>query len=434
MKHDWLGALRVYADKRLLVIGLLGFSSGLPLLLTGATLAIWMKEQGISNTAIGLFVLVGLPYNLKFLWAPVIDHLPLPYLTARLGRRRSWTVLIQLCLMGAVVWLGSLDPAGQLSLMVPAAVTVAFLSASQDIVIDAYRIESLQDHEQGAGSAMTQVGYRFGLLAAGAGALHLAERIDWAWVYAIEGLLVCIGLTAILWGPEPAPGAGLTKAPPPTAMATLRAAVIEPFSNFMARPGWLGIVLFILLYKFGDAFAGAMANPFYVEMQFSKAEIANISKIFGMLATLVGVFAGGLMVFRYGIMMSLLVAGILQMASNLMFAVQAMVGHDLAMLAVTIGAENLAGGMGSAAFVAYLSSLCDVRYTATQYALLSSLMAVGRTVLSASSGWLADRVDWIWFFLISTAVALPGLLLLLWLMRASRPAVSPPPRQPAPRE
>lgn len=430
MKGERRGALALYADKRLLVIGLLGFSSGLPLLLTGATLAIWMKEQGISNTAIGLFVLVGLPYNLKFLWAPVIDHLPLPYLTRRLGRRRGWTVIIQLCLMGAVVWLGSLDPTRQLSLMVAAAVTVTFLSASQDIVIDAYRIESLNDDEQGVGSAMTQVGYRFGLLAAGAGALHLAERIDWFWVYAAEGLLVTVGLAAILWGPEPAPGgpltdpargAPLTEGPRPTAKATLKAAVIEPFSDFMARPGWILILLFILLYKFGDAFAGAMANPFYVEMGFSKAEIANISKIFGMLATLAGVVAGGAMVFRYGIMRSLLFAGILQMASNLMFAVQATVGHDLAMLAVTIGVENLSGGMGSAAFVAYLSSLCNPRYTATQYALLSSLMAVGRTVLSASSGWLADQVDWVLFFLISTGVALPGLLLLLWLMRFPPP-------------
>ncbi len=426
MWRDWRSALAVYADKRMLVIGLLGFSSGLPLLLTGATLAIWMKEQGISNTAIGLFVLVGLPYNLKFLWAPVIDHMPIPYLTRLLGRRRSWTLVIQLCLMGAVLWLGSLDPTQQLSLMVPAAVTVAFLSASQDIVIDAYRIESLEDHEQGAGSAMTQVGYRFGLLAAGAGALHLAERIDWAWVYGIEGFLVCIGMVAILWGPEPPRETPPEEGHRLTLKGTLKSALVDPFADFMSRPDWLWILAFILLYKFGDAFAGAMANPFYIEMQFSKAEIANISKIFGMLATLAGVFAGGLMVYCYGIMLSLLLAGILQMASNLMFALQAVVGHDLGMLAATIGIENLSGGMGSAAFVAYLSSLCSRQYTATQYALLSSLMAVGRTVLSSSSGWLADHVDWVTFFLISTVVALPGLLLLWWLMNRVRPEASQP--------
>jgi PAT family beta-lactamase induction signal transducer AmpG len=398
------------------VIGLLGFSSGLPLLLTGATLAIWMKEAGISNTAIGLFVLVGLPYNLKFLWAPVIDHLRLPYLTRRLGRRRSWTVLIQLCLMVSVLWLGSLDPVQEVGAMAVAALGVAFLSASQDIVIDAYRIESLTQREQGTGSAMTQVGYRFGLLAAGAGALHLAESIDWFWVYGTEALLVTVGLAAILSGPEPAANREREESHA-TVKAWLGAAMIAPFTDFTGRRGWVVILLFILLYKFGDAFAGAMANPFYVEMQFTKGEIANISKIFGMVATLLGVFLGGLMVYRLGILKSLLWAGILQMLSNLMFAVQAAAGHELGLLAVTIGIENLSGGMGSAAFVAYLSALCSVNHTATQYALLSSFMAVGRTVLSASSGWLADSVDWVSFFVVSTVVALPGLLLLVWMMR-----------------
>jgi PAT family beta-lactamase induction signal transducer AmpG len=273
---------------------------------------------------------------------------------------------------------------------------------------------------------MTQVGYRFGLLAAGAGALHLAERIDWAWVYGIEGFLVCIGMVAILWGPEPPRETPPEEGHRLTLKGTLKSALVDPFADFMSRPDWLWILAFILLYKFGDAFAGAMANPFYIEMQFSKAEIANISKIFGMLATLAGVFAGGLMVYCYGIMLSLLLAGILQMASNLMFALQAVVGHDLGMLAATIGIENLSGGMGSAAFVAYLSSLCSRQYTATQYALLSSLMAVGRTVLSSSSGWLADHVDWVTFFLISTVVALPGLLLLWWLMNRVRPEASQP--------
>ncbi len=422
-RRNWLDAVRIYLDRRQIVILLLGFSSGLPLLLTGGTLAIWMKEEGITNTAIGLFVLVGLPYNLKFLWAPIIDHVGLPGLTRWLGRRRSWMVVIQLLLMVAVVFLGTLSPTSSLEIMVFAAFAVAFLSASQDIVIDAYRIETLEEHEQGAGAAMTQVGYRFGLLAAGAGALYLAEQVDWFWVYALEAVLVVVGIAAVLYGGEPAVSASREPA-----VAThesygelLRSAVIDPFADFMRRPGWLFILLFILLYKFGDAFAGVMANPFYVEMAFTKVEIANVSKIFGLAATLAGVFIGGAMVFRYGLIKSLVFAGILQMLSNLLFAVQAAVGHDLAMLAVTVGVENLSGGMGSAAFVAYLSSLCTIEYTATQYALLSSFMAVGRTVLSSSSGWLADNVDWVSFFVISTVIALPGLLLLFWMVRRYPP-------------
>lgn len=425
----WSQAAKVYLDRRQMIILLLGFSSGLPLLLTGGTLAIWMKESGITNTAIGLFVLVGLPYNLKFLWSPVIDHLPIPWLTRRLGRRRSWMIALQLCLMAAVLFLGSLSPLDDLEVMAVAALLVAFFSASQDIVIDAFRIESLDVHEQGAGAAMTQIGYRFGLLAAGAGALHFAESVDWFWVYALEAALVLVGVGAVLMGNEPEVSSGRLSEKPETSgyAGVLKKAVIEPFTDFMSRPGWVAILLFILLYKFGDAFAGVMANPFYIEMGFSKGEIANISKIFGLIATLAGVFIGGAMVFRYGLIKTLIFAGILQAVSNLMFAVQAAVGHDLAMLAVTVGIENLSGGMGSAAFVAYLSSLCTIEYTATQYALLSSFMAVGRTVLSSSSGWLADHIDWISFFVISTVLALPGLLLLWWMIRRYPPPKSDPP-------
>ena len=407
----WSEAARLYFDRRMLVILVLGFASGLPLLLTGGTLAIWMKENGLTNTAIGLFVLVGIPYNLKFLWAPVIDHVPVPVLARLIGQRRAWTVVIQAALMAAIVAMGQIDPAAAPVALSVMALIVAFLSASQDIVIDAYRIEILEDREQGAGSAMTQTGYRFGLLAAGAGALYMAEAIPWAWVYAVEAALILIGTIAILAAREPDRGPAARPRP------TLKAAVIDPFVDFMRRPGWLVILTFILLYKFGDAFAGVMANPFYIEMQFTKIEIANVSKVFGLAATLVGVFVGGALVFRLGIVRALLISGILQAASNLMFALQAYVGHVVDLLAVTIAADNVTGGMGSAAFVAYLSSLTSVAYTATQYALLSSFMAIGRTVLASSSGWLADHVDWVSFFLISTVVALPGLALLWWMMR-----------------
>lgn len=415
---SWRQAMAVYWDRRMLVILILGFSSGLPFLLTGSTLAIRMKQAGLDNTAIGLFALVGLPYNLKFLWAPLLDHVRLPWLAGRLGRRRAWALLIQLLLMASVVALGAVDPHGDAARLAAAALAVAFLSASQDIVIDAYRIESFDDDEQGAGSAATQVGYRFGLLAAGAGALYLADAIDWTWAYAVEAALVLAGVTAILAGPEPRRGRGVEAgAVARTPAGWLAGAVIEPFADFLGRPGSAAILLFILLYKLGDAYAGTMANPFYVEMQFTNVEIANVSKLFGMVATLAGVVLGGALVYRLGILRALLAAGVLQMLSNLMFAAQAVVGHDVAFLALTIGVENVSGGMGSAAFVAYLSSLCTLAHTATQYALLSSLMAVGRTVISASSGWLVTQTGWVAFFVLTTVLALPGLLLLLWMMK-----------------
>ncbi len=419
-----LESLAVYWTWRQLTIVLLGFASGLPLLLTLGTLSVWLKEEGISKTAIGLFAIVGMPYSLKFLWAPVIDHGRIPLLTRWLGRRRGWTLLIQVLLMTSIVVLGSIDPQTNLFAVAVAALAVAFFSASQDIVIDAYRIDILDDDaEQGAGAASIQVGYRVGMLGAGAGALFLAESIPWRWVYAIEGALLVVGMVTILLAPEPG---GVERGAAPKRASVgwhdvvdwFRRAVIEPFADFMRHPGWAAILLFILLFKFGDAFIAIMANPFYLEMGFTKTEIAEVSKIFGMLATLGGVFLGGVVVYRLGVLKGLFVCGLLQMLSNLVYCLQAVVGHDLHLLILTIGVENVAGGMGSAAFVAYMSSLCSSGFTGTQYALLSSLMSVGRTVLSASSGWLADQVGWVTFFAVSTAVALPGMVLLVWMMRA----------------
>ncbi len=439
MVKGWLEAAAVYGDRRIVAILFLGFSSGLPLALTTGTLAIWLAREGVDKTTIGLFALVGLPYTLKFLWAPLIDRVRLPLLTRGLGRRRGWLIMTQLVLMAAILALGTTNPADDAALVALLALVVAFCSASQDIVVDAYRIDVLEDEQQGAGAAMTQLGYRLGMLASGAGALYLADQMSWLWVYAAMAVLVTVGIVTVLLSPEPK-GDGHALAqdhrrradeiharnpllPRPLAewLAWLDGAVVAPFADFVGRQGWLVILLFILLYKFGDAFAGVMANPFYVEMGFTNSEIASVSKIFGLVATLAGVTVGGVFVSRYGIMRGLLVCGVLQMVSNLMFAVQAIVGHHVGMLAVTIGIENFTGGMGSAAFVAYLSALCHVAYTATQYALLSSFMAFGRTVLSSSGGWIADHVDWVSFFLLSTAAAAPGLLLLIWLMRHLRP-------------
>ncbi|MDP6567176.1 MAG: AmpG family muropeptide MFS transporter [Alphaproteobacteria bacterium] len=416
--RSWLAAARVYGDRRVIAILFLGFSSGMPLLLTLSTLSIWLTEEEISKTTIGLFAMIGLPYTLKFIWAPLIDRLHLPLLTRWLGRRRGWAILTQLGLMVGIVGLGGSDPAGNAFAVAVWALVVTFASASQDVVIDAYRVEILEERQYGAGAAMIVAGYRLGMLASGAGALYLAEAVSWFWVYAAMAGLMGVGIVTVLVNPEPdLPAADDAASPLDDPMAWLNDAVIGPFAEFLRRGGWLPILLFVLFYKFGDSLAGVMANPFYVEIGFSKSEIASVSKIFGLIATLGGGFLGGLLVVRAGIMQSLLWCGLLQMVSNLMFAIQALVGHDIAMLSLTIGVENIAGGMGTAAFVAYLSALCNVAYTATQYALLSSFMALARTVLSAPGGALADATDWVTFFLVTTVAALPGLLLWWWLMR-----------------
>jgi len=422
-RTGWFEALRIYGDPRLVAIFVMGFASGLPLALTGATLGIWLKDAGVSLSTIGFFALVGIAYNLKLVWSPIIDRAPLPVLERLLGRRRSWALTIQVALAVAILALGHADPRVSPEMTALFAVIVAFCSASQDIVIDAYRVELLEPNEQGAGAAATQLGYRIGMLASGAGALFIAEFYGWTAAYTVMSSLVGIGMLAVLMTREPRGVDAGPKEPQGSTSAAARfvawltSAVIEPLADFARRPAWLAVLLFVVLYKFGDALAGVMAGPFYIAMGFSKAEIASISKVFGVGATMLGVFLGGLVVYRLGVFRSLLVCGVLQMLSNLMFALQALVGYNLAFLTATIAIENITGGMGSAAFVAYLSSLCNVAYTATQYALLSSLAAMGRTVLSSWGGILAERLDWLLFFLITTAAAVPGLLLLIWLGR-----------------
>jgi len=402
------------------------FSSGLPYALTFGTLFYWLAEIGVSLTAIGLFGLVRTSYSLKFLWSPLIDRMPIPFLTARLGRRRSWALAIQLLLMAAILALGMTDPRTDPAATALAAVVVAFLSASQDIVIDAYRIELLLPEEQGAGAAATQWGYRFGMLASGAGALYAANFGGWHFAYAVMAALMGVGMVTVWLTPEPGgadvpeqlPGAGAAE----RVAAWLSRAVATPLLDLFGRTGALQLVaigLFIVLYKFGDALAGSMANPLYVALGFTKVEVATISKVYGVVATLAGVALGGVLVARIGVFRALLVGGGLQALSNLMYAVQVWAGHDVFMLTFTIGGENLTGGMASAAFVAYLSLLCSREFTATQYALLSSLATVGLNVLAASGGALADALGWIPFFVLATLFCLPSLLLLLWIMRRS---------------
>lgn len=433
--RQWLNSCRVYTDRRVLSLLFFGFSSGLPLALTFGTLSLWLAEVGISKTTIGLFALMGMPYTFKFLWAPIVDRMSIPYLTRWLGRRKGWAIVTQLALIAAITGLGATDPLTHPELTAILALLVAICSATQDIVIDAYRVEILEERQFGAGAATIVLGYRIGMLVSGAGALYLATYVSWFATYTLMAAFMLVGIITVLANPEPNIRksresmeqerriASFLESRPhlrgrrARVLARIYGSVVSPFAEFMARRGWLFVLLFILFYKFGDALAGVMGNPFYVELGFTKIEIASISKVFGLGATIVGGIMGGIMVNRVGIVKSLIVCGILQMLSNLMFAVLAVAGNDIVVLTFTIAIENLSGGMGTAAFVAYLSSLCNIAYTATQYALLSSFMAVGRTLLSSSGGWLADHMDWISFFLLTTAAAIPGLLLLVWITK-----------------
>ena len=410
----WLGSLKVYGDRRILAILLMGVASGLPLALTGATLSIWLKSSGITLTAIGLFAQAGLAYNLKFLWAPAMDRLELPFLTRRFGRRRGWALLIQILLATSLLFLGASDPTDNLLRMAICAVFVAFFSASQDVVIDAYRVELLNKDEQGAGAAATQMGYRIGMLLSGAGALYLASALGWFDAYAVMALLIVASMGVVLMTREP------RRVPEPPG-PWLEGAVIAPFADFARRRHWLAILIFVVLYKFGDALAGVMSGPLYVDLGFTLPEIASVTKIFGVVASMLGVFLGGLAVYRWGLMRALFLCGALQMTANLMYVAQLWAGHDIAMLAGTIAVENVTGGMASGAFVAYLSSLCNPAFTATQYALLSALAATARTMLASSGGYFADRLGWAAFFFLATAACVPGLALLAWLMRSADP-------------
>ena len=442
----WLQALAVYRDRRVLSVFFFGFAGGLPLLLVYGTLSAWLEEAGVTKTTIGFLSLVGTAYSLKVLWSPVVDRVRLPLLSSWLGRRRSWMLLAQLVLIAGLVGMARTDPSTTAGLQqtILWAVVVAFASATQDIVIDAYRIEIVEEAQLGAGAAMYVSGYRTGMLVAGAGALLLADLRDWSFAYRAMAVAMGIGVAAVLVNPEPGAAVAaeargrerraadyLDRTTLPGWLAKtaawLHAAVIGPFAEFLTRRGWLAILLFVALYKYGDALIAVMANPFYLELGFTKTQIAAVSKAYGLAMTLGGTALGGLAAARLGILRALLVGGVLQAASNLVFAWQAYVGPSVPALMVTISVENLTGGIATAAFVAYLSSLCNVAYTATQYALLSSLMSAARGLLASGAGWLADQVDWVSFFVLTTAAALPGMALLLWLLK-----LEPPRRAPVP--
>lgn len=413
---SWGEALTVYFTWRQAIIFFMGIASGLPLLLTLSTLSYWLSTVGVDKTTIGLFTLVGIPYTFKFLWSPIIDQVRLPIL-GRLGRRKSWLLVIQPALAAAIFFMGLSSPESAPWMTALLALVVAFFSASQDIVIDAYRIEILKTEEQGAGAGSTQVGYRIGLLLAGAGAFAMSDFFAWPMVFAALAAVMLLCAVFTLFIPEPEIADVPTRVARRSYAEWLTEAFVHPFADFLRRPGWLIILLFILFYKYGDAFGGAMANPFYHELGFTGVELATISKLYGVIASLIGGVLGGVVVARFGIFKTLLFGGVLQAVTNGLFSILAMQGHDLLWLGIAITADNLSGGVAAAAFVAYLSGLCNVAYTATQYALLTSFMSMGRTILSSGSGWVADHTDWVSFWALTALMAIPGLLLLLWIAR-----------------
>ena len=412
---NWRRSVAAYTDRRVLQVMALGFASGLPLLLTYSTLSAWLATAGVRRAAIGAFALVGAPYAFKFLWSPLIDRLPPPL---PLGRRRGWGITIQILLIGAIIALGSLNPQRNLALMGALALLVAFLSASQDIVIDAWRVEILKLNLQGPGAAMIQTGYRLAMLVSGAGSLLIAARAGWFAAYATMAALLGVGMLVFLFGPEPkvATEAAHTRAAGWEGVRqALATAVTGPFIDFMRRPLWLVILIFIFGYKLGEAMAAVMSTPLYISLGFSLPEIAAASKVFGFFSIVAGALLGGVVTTRFGIRRSLILCGILQSAGNLFYVLQALGGHRIGYLALCVTAENITGGMAGTALVTYLSSLCSPAFTATQYALLSSLALLGRTVVASSGGLLSEKIGWVPFFLLTTVAAVPALVLLIWI-------------------
>jgi PAT family beta-lactamase induction signal transducer AmpG len=414
-RTSWRHVVAAYTDRRVLQVLALGFSSGLPFLLTYSTLSAWLATVGVRRAAIGAFALVGIPYSFKFLWAPLMDRVP-PLLP--LGRRRGWGITVQILLIGAVLGLGLCDPRHNLPRMAAFAVLVAFLSASQDIVIDAWRVEILNRDEQGPGAAMIQAGYRVGMLVSGAGGLLIAHYAGWFAAYATMAALLGVGALVFLLAPEPEVSAQTSIAAGSGGLAMARAfstAVVGPFRDFMRRPLWPVILIAIFGYKLGEAMAGVMSTPLYISMGFSLPEIAYASKVFGFFSIVIGALLGGVVTTRYGIRRSLILCGILQSAGNLFFVLQAVEGHRVGYLALCVTAENITGAMAGTALVTYLSSLCSPGFTATQYALLNALASLGRTVVASSGGLLSEKIGWVRFFLLTSVVALPAIALFVWI-------------------
>jgi PAT family beta-lactamase induction signal transducer AmpG len=393
--------LKVLLSRRMLVAMIMGFSCGLPLLLTLSVLQAWMKEAGVDLTVIGLMALSRLPYSTKFLWSPFIDRYTPPFL----GRRRGWLLIIQICLALAIAGLGLAEPRQNLYWVAFAAVLVNFFSASQDIVVDAYRREDLPDAELGLGSSLYVYGYRIGMLLASGGGLILADQMSFQKVYLFMAACMGVGIVTTLWTTEPPVGEGQPR--------NLREAVIDPFVEYFKRPGALWVLVFVVAYKVGDQMAAAMTTPFYLDIGFTKTEIGTVVKIFGFWATIAGAGLGGAVMLRLGINRSLLAFGLLQAVSTAGFAMLSLIGPSVVALGGVIAFENLSAGMGTAAYMGFMASLTDKRFTATQYALLTSFMGFSRDVITSPTGFMAKSMGWLGFFILCTLLAIPGLVMLL---------------------
>jgi PAT family beta-lactamase induction signal transducer AmpG len=441
---SWREALRVYTRKPVLVISLLGFSAGLPYLLVFSTLTAWLRDEGVTRTAIGFFAWVGLTYSVKVFWAPVVDRLALPFLKRLLGQRRSWIMLGQLGIAVGLALMSALNPLHELAVIALAALLVAFSSSTQDVAIDAFRIESAPDEEQGALSAGYIFGYRLALLVAGAGALYVAESSGWSAAYLAMAALMVPCVLATLWADEPAHrsaeeqrrmdavmvdrvmGRPMHLDSRPLWQRQLLGAVVCPFLEFLQRYGRFALVvlLFVAVFRLSDIAMGIMANPFYLDIGYSKSEIASIAKVFGFFMTIGGSALCGVLVLRFGIFRPLLLGAVLVASTNLLFALlatQASGGPPpLVWLALVISADNLSGGIAGTAFIAYLSSLTHRSYTATQYALFSSLMTLPGKFISGFSGWVVDSAGYEIFFLVAAGLGVPAIVLALVVHRVAR--------------
>ncbi len=435
----WWGSARIYLQPRPMTLLFLGFSSGLPLLLVFGTLSFWLREAGIERTTIGFVSWVALAYGFKWVWAPLVDRLRIPLLSELLGRRRSWLLAAQIALVFGLLGMALVDPQQDLARLVWLAVLVAFASATQDIVIDAFRIESGGARLQAAMAATYMVGYRLAMIVAGAGVLWLAAWVDpdeatyqhgpWQFAYMAMAALMTVGIVTTLVVAEPhppqRPAADATREPtsfdslPAWLQPTARwvwSAFLSPFVDFFGRYGWLALLVLALIasYRISDIVLGVIANVFYVDMGFSKTEVANVTKVFGVAMTLLGALVGGVLVNRLGVMRILFAGALLAAATNLLFALLAQMGASVPMLIAVVAMDNLSGGLAAAAFVAYLSALTNVQYSATQYALFSSVMLLLPKFLGGFSGAIVDSVGYERFFTLTALMGLP-VLLLVWL-------------------
>ncbi len=424
--HPWLAAFKVYAHPRVVGMLFLGFSAGLPLLLVLGTLSFWLSEAKIDRATIGHLSWVGLAYGFKFVWSPLVDRMPLPILTKLLGRRRAWLLLSQVCIVLALLGLANSDPALNLTHTVYFALAVAFASATQDIALDAYRIEAVEAEKQGAMAATYQAGYRIAMITAGAGALWIAAAADpseltydfrpWQVAYTVMAALMAVGMVTTLIIREPQSKAPTTPIAPQGLLNWVVSSYTQPFVDFFHRFKWQALLILALIavYRISDVVMGVMSNPFYQEMGFTKAEVANVSKVYGVIMTIVGAGLGGLLILRIGIMRTLFLGAVLSAATNLLFVWLAGRGHDISALMLTVSADNLSAGIASSAFVAYLSSLVNQAYSATQYALFTSVMLLLPKFIAGFSGEFVDAWGWANFFTGTALIGVP-VLVLVWL-------------------